>query len=289
MTRNGIIRDDVNHNFAIEEPEEAQLVNIEEDNRDNRPILLIVEDNRDVREFVKDNLDDEYYVLKADNGEKGVEIALKHIPDIIVTDIMMPVMDGYELCTRLKQNLKTSHIPIIMLTARASEEHQLEGINTGADSYMPKPFEIKMLKAQIKNLLENRKKIRKKYSNDFILEPSDVDYNSMDEEFLKKTIELIELNISDPDLSIEKLSADLNMSRSQMYRKVKALTDLSPVEFVRTIKIKRAAQLIRKRSHNISEIAYMVGFSDINYFRRCFKQIFGMTPSKYISTKEELS
>ena len=284
-----IARDDVNHNFAIEEPEEAQLVNIEEDNRDNRPIVLIVEDNRDVREFVKDNLDDEYYVLKADNGEKGVEIALKHIPDIIVTDIMMPIMDGYELCTRLKQNLKTSHIPIIMLTARASEEHQLEGINTGADSYMPKPFEIKMLKAQIKNLLENRKKIRKKYSNDFILEPSDVDYNSMDEEFLKKTIELIELNISDPDLSIEKLSADLNMSRSQMYRKVKALTDLSPVEFVRIIKIKRAAQLIRKRSHNISEIAYMVGFSDINYFRRCFKQIFGMTPSKYISTKEELS
>jgi signal transduction histidine kinase/ligand-binding sensor domain-containing protein/DNA-binding response OmpR family regulator len=244
--------------------------------------ILIVEDDLQILEFLKSELANEYVVLEATNGKEGLDIAQKEIPDLIISDIMMPEMDGTELCRMVKQDINTCHIPVILLTARSSVEERVEGLETGADSYIPKPFHLNHLKTRIGKLIELRENLKKKFSKSLIFEPKELTLMSVDEKFLAKAIQFVKENISDSELNIEGMGKQLAMSRGQFYKKIKALTDQSPSEFVRTIRLKQAAYMLRQDKYNISEVAYEVGFSSHQYFTNCFKEYFNMSPTEYL-------
>jgi ligand-binding sensor domain-containing protein/signal transduction histidine kinase/DNA-binding response OmpR family regulator len=252
-----------------------------------RLILLIVEDNFDVRQFVAAHFESEFEIHQAENGVKGLEIALEIIPDIIISDVMMPEMDGITLCSKIKSDTRTSHIPVILLTARTPLVYKIEGYETGADDYITKPFNLNMLEARVWNLLDSRLKLRERYRKEISLQPKNVAITSPDEKFLEKAMAYIEQNISEPSLSVEELGKEVGMSRVTLYRKVKALTDQTAIEFIRSVRLKRAAQLLEQNKLNVNEVAYMVGFQDIDYFRRCFKEQFGFTPKEYASNANE--
>ena len=249
-----------------------------------RPLLLIVDDDQELRTFIKDNFNPDYIVIEAENGSEGFEMAMKNNPDIIISDIIMPVMDGIELCMKLKSNIKTSHIPIILLTAKAGIESKIEGLDKGADAYIAKPFTIKLIEVQISNILENRKKLRNKFSKELVLQPSEIAITSLDEEFLQKAINTVEEHMSDTEFSVDSFNKKIGMSRSRMHRKIKALTAQSTSEFIRTIRLKRAASLLEKSQMPVEEIAYTVGFNSTAYFTKCFKIQFGKTPSDYMKS-----
>ncbi len=244
-------------------------------------IAMVVDDNRDLREFIRSHFEPEYKVYECENGKVAWETALEKMPDIIITDVMMPVMNGNDLCKRLKNDERTSHIPLIMLSALSSNESQLEGIDAGADDFLVKPFDMGILKAKANNILSVRKALRERYSKEMVLRPKDIVVASPDEKFLKKLISLIEKNIANEALDVECIAGNLNVSRTQLYRKIGALTDMTPKEFVKDIRLKRAAQLIAQKSNSISDVAYDTGFSDVSYFRKCFKEKFGMSASEY--------
>jgi len=244
-------------------------------------LALVVDDNPDLREFIKSHFEPEYQVIDAKNGREAWEIALEKIPDIVIADVIMPVMNGNELCKKLKRDERTSHIPVIMLSALSSSENQLAGIDAGADDYLTKPFDVGLLKAKADNLLSIRKALRERYSKEMVLKPKDIILASPDEKFLKRLIAVIEKNISKEFLDVEFLSQNMDVSRTQLYRKIGALTDMAPKEFVKEIRLKRAAQLIVQNKLNISEVAYDVGFNDVSYFRKCFREKYGMSASDY--------
>jgi len=244
-------------------------------------ILLVVDDNADVRFFIRSHFEPDFKVLEASNGKEGLSLALKYIPDIIISDVMMPALDGNELCRKLKKDEKTSHIPIILLTALSSKTHRLEGTMVGADDYITKPFDIIFLKTKVENLLMLRHTLKEKYSGELILKPRNITIGSLDERFLQKTIDEIEKNISDPEFDIEKLSMQVGASRTQMYRKLSVLTDMTVREFIKSIRLKRAAQLLSQNALNVSEVAFAVGFKDLSHFRKCFRQEFGMSATEY--------
>lgn len=254
----------------------------------NSKIMLIVEDNADVRKFIAGHFNSTYKIAEAKNGEEGWAIALEKIPDIIISDILMPVSDGYNLCKQVKNDERTSHIPVILLTALHSREHELKGLSTGADDFITKPFDLSVLQAKVENLLSIRESLRHKFSGTVILEPKNVVISSPDERFLQKAIEVIENNISDSELDIESFSVMVGVSRMQLYRKLHALTDMTVKEFIRHIRLKRAAQLLIQEKMNVSEVAYEVGFKDLSHFRKCFKREFGMSASDYV-TKSKLT
>jgi YesN/AraC family two-component response regulator len=245
--------------------------------------LLIVEDNRDVRAYVKSIFRNNYVVLEAEDGKEGIQIAFEEIPDLIISDVMMPVMDGIAMTRRLKSNLRTSHIPVILLTARTSLIFKVEGLETGADDYVNKPFNPKVLQLKVRNLIRTRELIRKAYrdSEALSLEPRLITLTSTDETFIRKVLSSVEENMNNADYSVEELGTDIGMSRMQLYRKMKALTGQSANEFIRTIRLKRAAQLLVQDQMTVAEITYAVGFNDLQYFRECFKKQFNMTPSEY--------
>ena len=247
----------------------------------NQPILLIVDDNPDIREFVRHHFTPEYKVEEAADGSNGWDKALDLVPDIIIADITMPHIDGVELCRRLKADERTSHIPLMLLTAMSSKQKQIDGISAGADDYIVKPFDITVLKAKVDNLLYIRKSLRERFSREILLQPRDVVLKSPDEKFLKKVIHCIEKNISHPELDVDFLAKNVGVSRTQLYRKINALTDMAVKEFVKDIRLKRAAQLLKQNSLNISEISVEVGFNDTSYFRKCFKEKYGVNASKY--------
>lgn len=247
----------------------------------HRYTILIVEDNTDIRAYLKLKLQDSYHIVEANNGVQGLEEATAKLPDLVISDISMPEMDGIEFCRQLKSNLQTSHIPIILLTARTSLVYQLSGLETGADDYVTKPFNMEVLASRITNLLQSRQLLKKHYAKNMLLKPSDIVVNSLDEEFLKNTIKLIEEHIDDSSYSIELLSKDLHMSRMNFYRKIKALTNTTPNAFIRKIKMQRAAQLLKSKQYTVTEVTYKVGFSDLKYFRQKFKEEYGVSPSAY--------
>jgi len=247
------------------------------------PLILVVEDDDEIRKYIKLSLDPEYRVKCAENGEIGLDLAKKHIPDMVISDIKMPVMDGIELCNRLKESEKTSHIPVILLTAYSSKQSKIEGLSKGADAYLAKPFNIDMLNAQIVNLLSSRKKLRKKFSTDFLVGPQSKNLKDVDERFLQRLVEVIEKNISDTGLNADTLGKKVGMSRTQLYRKIRGLTDQTVSEFIKQIRLKRAAQLLSEKRVTITEVAYAVGFNDLTYFARCFKKQYQKSPSEYIS------
>ncbi len=245
--------------------------------------ILVVEDNPDVLAFIKSIFIGEFAVFEAKNGQEGLELALEEIPDIIISDVMMPVMDGISLCRELKNNEKTSHIPVIMLTARTSFIYRSEGFENEADDYITKPFNANLLKVRTINLINSRKKLRKLFArqDQLTLEPTQVTLTSSDETFIRKALESIEKNMSNSEYGVEDLGNDVGFSRMQLYRKLKAMTGMSANEFIRSIRLKRAAQLIAQNELTIAEVTYQVGFSDLQYFRKSFKKQFGCNPSDY--------
>ncbi len=251
----------------------------------DRPQILVVDDSSDIRAHIIENLGDRFFFREAGNGTDGINMAIEMVPDLIITDLIMPEMGGLEMCEKLKTDQRTSHIPVIMLTARASVENRINGFETGADDYITKPFNTQELVVRIKTLIEQRKKLREQFSRDIKLQPKDIAITSADEKFLNKTITIIEDNLNNFDFDVTKLTDKMALSRVQMFRKLKALTDQSPSEFIRTIRLKRAAQLLDKGFGNIAEVTYQVGFNNLSYFAKCFRELFGMSPSDYLKQR----
>ena len=246
------------------------------------PSLLIAEDNDDLRFYLKDNFQAEYQVLEAANGKTALDLIVQHLPDFIISDIMMPEMDGIELCKKVKTDASLCHIPLILLTAKTSEQQQLEGLATGADDYITKPFNFQILEAKIKNLMVLRKNQRKKFKNKLSIEPKDISITSLDEQFMQKALDLVEKNIANADFTVEEFSRELGISRMSLYKKTMALTGKSPIEFIRILRLKRAALLLQKSQLTVAEVAYRVGFNDPRSFSSFFKTEFNMLPSQYI-------
>ena len=243
--------------------------------------ILIIEDTPDVNQYLVTLLEPLYHVESAFDGKEGFAKAVELIPDLIISDIMMPEMDGFELCKRVKANNLTATIPVILLTAKSSSQYKLMGIQTGADDYISKPFDPDYLIEKVRILLLSQKKLKKQYSKSIRLEPSDIEIESADEVLLKKCISTIEKNLQNEDFSVETLAEILNMSNSSLYRKLKSLTNLSSAEFIRFIRIKRSAQLLQDKSKTVSEIAYEVGFNDMKHFRQVFHKQFNCSPTEF--------
>ncbi|NIM17319.1 MAG: response regulator [Candidatus Aminicenantes bacterium] len=241
----------------------------------------MVEDSADFRDYIRGSLEPLYTVVEAKDGWEGIKKAQKIIPDLIISDIMMPSKDGYELCRELKNDIKTCHIPIILLTAKASEESVIRGLETGADDYITKPFSTKILCARIKNLIDLRRQLQLKRKRQMTLQPTEISISSMDEEFYKDLQDVIEKNLSDPEFNVDQLGKKLYMSRATLYRKIMALTDASPHQFIRSYRLKRAAQLLKAHFGNVTEVAVEVGFTNIAYFSQCFKEEFHQLPSTF--------
>jgi signal transduction histidine kinase/ligand-binding sensor domain-containing protein/DNA-binding response OmpR family regulator len=250
-----------------------------------KPVVLIVDDNDDIRFYLKDNLRRNYTVYEAVNGAEGWEKTKQLQPDLIVSDVMMPVMDGMELCRTIKQDKQTSHIPVILLTARSAAEPKLEAFQVGANDYVTKPFSFEMLQSRIRNLLAQQEAMRKLFQKQMEVNPSEISITSVDEQFIRQAIETVEQHISSPEFSVEDLSRALHMSRVALYKKLLALTGKSPLDFIKTLRLKRAAQLLEKSQFTISEIAYEVGFNNPKYFAKTFKKEFGLLPSEYAARK----
>ena len=250
-------------------------------------IMLIVEDNADVRQFIAAHFSLSFKIIEAGNGEIGWEKTLETIPDIIISDVIMPKVDGYELCKRIKNDERTSHIPVLLLTALHSRDNEMKGLTTGADDYITKPFDIALLQAKVENVLSIRESLKNKFSRNMVLEPTNIVITSPDERFLQRAIEVVEQNISNNELDIESFAGLVGISRMQLYRKLHALTDMTVKEFIRHIRLKRAVQMLLQKKMNVSEIAYAVGFNDLSHFRKCFKSEFGMSASEYIARFSE--
>jgi signal transduction histidine kinase/ligand-binding sensor domain-containing protein/DNA-binding response OmpR family regulator len=245
--------------------------------------ILIIEDEEDIRNFLIEELSSDYKVLFAKNGEEGLNMANDLIPDLIITDVMMPVMSGIELCKKLRNEVITSHIPVIILSAKTGIDSQIEGLEMGADVYMIKPFNIDVLKVQVQRLISFKQAIYSKYLKETTLIPQDPGANKLDDDFIRKVLAFIEENLTDSGLNVDQLANCVSLSKVQTYRKVKAISGLSIVEFIRTVRLKKASKLILEDRLNFSEIAFITGFSTPSYFSKCFHDHFGKTPSEFAS------
>ena len=250
----------------------------------NKAIVLVVEDNEEIRAYIKDSLCDYYEVVTAKDGVKGLELAQNFIPDIIISDIMMPEMDGIEMCRLIKKDIRTSHIPVVLLTAKDSVQDRTGGYEAGADSYIVKPFNSSLLHSRITNLLDNRRKMAKLATNDIMSKGAVMmdSINKLDNEFLEKVTGIIEQNMDSDKIDIAFIASKMNMSHSTFYRKIKALTGKSANEYIRKIKMKNAEQLLLSGKYTISEVTFMIGMNSLTYFRQCFKDEFGLPPSEYL-------
>ncbi|MGE4287190.1 MAG: two-component regulator propeller domain-containing protein [Salinivirgaceae bacterium] len=243
--------------------------------------ILIVDDNEDFRIFLHDNLQEFFEVLEAENGKKALEICLEQIPDMVISDVMMPELDGYELCKAMKSDVRSSHIPVILLTARTANEHIVQGLETGADEYITKPFNLDILLLRINKLLEQRAEVHHQITQKKEINPSEIKVSSLDEQLIDKAIKCVEENMDNSDFSVELLSQEMGMSRVHLYKKLLSITGKTPIEFIRILRLKRAAQLLGKSQLTVSEVAYQVGFNNPKYFSRYFKEEFGLLPSVY--------
>lgn len=246
--------------------------------------LLIIDDHSEFRQYMADELSTTYKVYQAEDGEKGLKSVAKHHPDIIICDVMMPNMDGFEFTRRIKSDIATSHIPVVLLTARADDDIRRDGYETGADAYLTKPFKMEILQARIRNLIEERRRRISIFSSNIEVSPSQITGSSIDESLMQRIISVVEQNMDNPDFSVEELSAEIGMHRMHLYRKLQSIADMTPSEFIRSMRLKRAAQIFREREGiNVSEVSDMVGFNTTKYFTRYFREMFGVTPSQYAS------
>ncbi len=257
------------------EEEEPQRGSKEKD------VILVVEDNTEVRRYIRQPLLAAYKVIEAADGQEGIDKAMEIIPDLVISDIMMPRVDGYKLCEVLKKDIKTSHIPIILLTARASEESILSGLGVGADDYIIKPFSVQILSARIKNLIDLRRQLQEKIQREMVLQPTEIAVSSMDRQFMEEVKQAIEKNLDDPGFGVDRLAKSLYMGRATLNRKIGAITGESPNQFIQSYRLKRAAQLLKGDFGNITEVSFEVGFSSSGYFTKCFKKKFHQTPHAF--------
>jgi DNA-binding response OmpR family regulator len=242
--------------------------------------MLIVEDDPEMRRYLCDNLKKSFRIFEASDGEIGLSIARDIIPDIVISDIGMPVMDGIQLCRNLKDDERTSHIPVLFLTAKAAQDTKMAGLETGADDYMIKPFNWLEIETRVHNLVEGRKRLRERFARTTVLKPSEIAITSMDEAFLMKVLASIERSMGDETFSVENLARDVAMSYSQLHRKLTALLNQSPNQLIRSMRLQRAKDLLERDAGTISEIAYTVGFGSPAYLTKCFHEEFGIVPSQ---------
>jgi DNA-binding response OmpR family regulator len=247
--------------------------------------ILVVDDNEDIRFYLKDNLKELYKIEEATNGKEGWEKIKQLIPDLVVSDIMMPLMDGVELARKIKTETATAHIPVILLTAMGNEEKQLEGLKAGVNDYVTKPFTFEILASRIRNLLAQQELLQKRFQKQIEVNPGEITINPVDEKFLKQALEVVEKNMDNPEFSVEDFSRDMFMNRVTLYRKILSITGKTPIEFIRSIRLKRAAQFLEQSGMSIAEIAYEVGFNNPKNFTKAFKEEFKILPSQYAANK----
>lgn len=250
-----------------------------------KPRILLVEDNKELLEVIADELQDVYDVLSASNGRQALNLLEKESVQLVISDVMMPVMDGFELCGNIKSNFEYSHIPVVLLTAKNTLQSKIEGLKLGADAYIEKPFDIEYLQAQIASLLNNRKKLKEYFIHSPLVHLKSVAHNKSDETFLEKLSQYILLNLDDQELDVDKLAKLMNMGRSSLFRKIKSITDLTPNELINITRLKKAAELLANSDYKIYEVSDMVGFGSHTNFGRNFLKQFGMTPTEYQKDK----
>jgi signal transduction histidine kinase/DNA-binding response OmpR family regulator/ligand-binding sensor domain-containing protein len=276
-------------NSALDQTADTHIMNqqvMETLSRSDRLLILIVEDEAELRQFIRGILESEFDIIEAADGQAGYDYALSYQPDMIITDVMMPGLNGFEMCTKLKANIITNHIPLIILTAQTSPENKFQGYETGADAYIEKPFNSDFLTLRIHNLIQSKEKTRDKVMRDLITQPGDVAIHSEDEKMLGKIKDLLEQNISNPDFDVESLSQEFHLSRFHFSRKIKQITGQSPKDIITSFRLKRACQILLQNKMNISEIAYMVGFDHPNSFTRAFRKYYNMTPSEFAAQEQ---
>jgi len=271
-------------NFPVHEAGENIDLSV---NKQKKPLLLVIDDNIDLLTFIRNELDQYYNIEEAKDGREGLEKAWELLPDLIISDILMPLVDGIEFCTKVKTDERTSHIPVILLTARTSVENIKEGLETGADDYITKPFNAELLISRVQNLIESRKKLRERFKHEVWLKPKDVAITPVDEVFLQRAIDIVEQNMSNPEFDVDSLAKKVGMGRTQLYQKLNALTNQSVKEFIRNLRLKRAVQLIEQNQITITEVAYKVGFQERASLYKAFKKQFGKSPTEYTNVNVE--
>ncbi|WP_276167052.1 two-component regulator propeller domain-containing protein [Zobellia alginiliquefaciens] len=281
-----LVRSSETESFAIGINDEILDEDVSK-SRPKLPILLCVDDNADIRTLIKQALDSEYVIYEAENGKQALKMAKSLMPNIILTDILMPVMNGTEFCEKLKTNKETSHIPVVMLTAKASEESEIENLKLGVEGYIRKPFDMELLQLTLANILKQRDQLRKQFTRNITLQPTEIAVTSVDESFLQTAIEIVEKHMMNTDFNVEMLVKEMGYSRSNLYMKFKEITGLSSSEFIRNIRLKRAVQLFEQSDLSVKEIMYKTGFNTASYFSKCFKKQFGVIPSEYVSKLKE--
>jgi signal transduction histidine kinase/DNA-binding response OmpR family regulator len=248
------------------------------------PIILIVDDNAEIRSVLKDVFKNDYQILEAQDGEEALQLAQKEIPDCIISDVMMPKLDGFEFTKQIKNNELTSFIPVLLLTAKSSNESHLEGLKSTADAFLTKPFNNEIVKATVLQLINERKKLHARYSQELVLKPVDIVINSVEEKFIERLQTILDKNLSNSEYTVEDFASEIGMSRMQLHRKLKSLLGVSATEFLRNERLKVGAELLKQGNGNISEIAYSVGFSDVSYFSKCFKEMYQCTPTEIVDS-----
>lgn len=270
--------------LPVETPTHTEVSRVEKESHEKSetPVILIVDDNTDVREYIKGALKTRFTIIEAADGEEGIDKAMEYMPQLVVSDVMMPRIDGFELCCRLKKDIKTSHIPVILLTAKASEDSVMRGMDCLADDYITKPFNSRLLLSRVKNLIRLRRQLQRKLQGDLLLTAGEMSISSVDRKFMDDLRTVMEDNLSDLEFRVEHLAQKLYMGKSTLYRKVEALTGQSPQMFLRSYRLNRAAQLLKANFGNVTEVAFAVGFSSAPYFTKCFKEKFKTVPSEFL-------
>lgn len=272
----------VQENTVLKNQYVEEISTLENSFDDDLPVLLIVDDNTEIRNVIIDVFKSDYTILEANDGKEALKIAQKEIPDCIISDVMMPNMNGFEFVKNTKNHELTSFIPVILLTAKSSDEAHLEGLKNKADAYLTKPFNNSILKEMVNQLITERKKLHQRYSQELVLKPVDIVINSVDETFIKKLQKVLDKELSNAEFNVEKFASELGISRMQLHRKLKSLLGVSATEFLRNERLKTASELLKKNNQSISDVAYAVGFNDVSYFSKCFKEMYQFTPSEYI-------
>jgi DNA-binding response OmpR family regulator len=250
---------------------------------DNKPLILLVDDNEEILSFIEEDLEDKYKIITARDGKAAMALLKEQPVQLVISDIMMPEMDGFELCSVIKSDFETSHIPVILLTARNTLQSKIEGLEIGADAYIEKPFSPAYLQVQIANLLTNRGKLKSYYANTPLVHLKSMAYTSADEQFLEKLNDIIQEHLDSTELDVEQLADFMNMSRPTFYRKIKAISDLTPHELINIARLKKAASLLATGSYKINEVAELCGFASLTNFGKNFQKQFGILPSKYLA------
>jgi YesN/AraC family two-component response regulator len=281
------IPDAHHHETAVPHEMDVAISSEKVSGKAEKKSLLLIEDNDDFRFYLRDNLKFIYTIHEAGNGNDGWNLVLSLQPDLIVSDITMPEMNGIELCTKIKSDERVSHIPVILLTALNNEEQRIEGLKAGADDYITKPFNFEVLEARIKNLLSQREKFQKTFRKTLDIKSSELQITPLDVKFMEKAIKIVEANIASPSFSIQDLGMELGISRAYVFKKILALSGKTPLEFIRTIRLQHAAQLLERSQLSVREVAYKVGFNTPKYFTKYFKEQYGVLPSDYIALKKQ--